>query len=121
MKASRRAAVSFPSFLQHNLLWQCGELSAAGGGNGTRKNPLACAVERRNHYLAYNLKLSRRLSLNFAKTQFIKFIAKNNNQIEININYDNKLIPATTYTKFLGLPVNCSVTWTNHIDLLTKN
>ena len=60
------------------------------------------------------------LPLNFAKTHFIKFISKNNNQIEININYDNKLIPAITYTKFLGSTVNCSLTWTNHIDLLIK-
>jgi len=47
-------------------------------------------------------------------------ITKNNNQTDININYDNKLIPAITYTKFLGLTVNCSLTWTNNIDLLTK-
>ena len=37
------------------------------------------------------------LSLNFSKTHFIKFTTKNNNQIEIKINYDNKLIPAITY------------------------
>jgi hypothetical protein len=43
------------------------------------------------------------LSLNFAKTHFIKFATKNNNQTEININYDNKLIPAITSTKFLSL------------------
>ena len=61
------------------------------------------------------------LSSNFTKTHFIKFKTKNNNQIEININYDNRLIPAITLTKFLGLTVNCSLTWTNHIDLLTKN
>jgi hypothetical protein len=60
------------------------------------------------------------LSLNLAKTHFIKFISKNNNEIEININYYNKSIPAITYTKFLGLTVNSSLTWTNHIDLLTK-
>jgi len=42
----------------------------------------------------------------FHQNSFIKFITKNNNQIEININYDNKLIPAITYTKFLGLTVN---------------
>jgi hypothetical protein len=60
------------------------------------------------------------LSLNFAKTHFIKFVTKNNNQTEINFNYGNKLISAITYTKFLGLTVNCSLTWTNHIDLLTK-
>jgi hypothetical protein len=61
------------------------------------------------------------LSLNFAKTHFIKFVTKNNNQTEININYDNKLIPATiTSTKFLGLTFNCSLTWTNHIDFSQK-
>jgi hypothetical protein len=41
------------------------------------------------------------LSLNFAKTHFIKFITKNNNQIEININYGNKLIPVITLQNFL--------------------
>jgi len=60
------------------------------------------------------------LSLNFAKTHFIRFITKNNNQTELNINHDNKLPPATTVTKFLGLTVNCSLTWTNYIDFLTK-
>jgi hypothetical protein len=60
------------------------------------------------------------LSLNFTKTHFIKFTTKNNNQIEINSNYDNKLIPAITYTKFLGITVNSSLTWTNRIDLFTK-
>ena len=60
------------------------------------------------------------LSLNLAKTHFIKFISKNNNPLEIVINYDNKSISAITYTRFLGLTVNCSLIWTNHIDLLTK-
>jgi hypothetical protein len=45
------------------------------------------------------------LSLNFGKTHFIRFVTKNNNQTEININYDNKLTPAITSTKFLGLTV----------------
>jgi len=45
------------------------------------------------------------LSLNFTKTQFTNFTPKNNNQIEININYNNKYIPTITYTKFLGLTV----------------
>jgi hypothetical protein len=61
------------------------------------------------------------LSLYFVKTHFIRILTNNNNnQTEININYDNKLTPATTFTKFLGLVVNCSLTWTNHIDFLTK-
>jgi len=45
------------------------------------------------------------LSLNFTKTQFTNFTPKNNNQIEININYNNKYIPTITYTKFLVLTV----------------
>jgi hypothetical protein len=40
------------------------------------------------------------LSLNFAKTHFVKFVIKNNNPTEININYDNKLIPVITSTNF---------------------
>jgi len=60
------------------------------------------------------------LSLNFTKTQFTNFTTKNNNQIEIDINYNNKFIPTITYTKFLGLTVDCSLTWINHIDSLTK-
>jgi len=36
------------------------------------------------------------LSLNFTKTQFTNFTTKNNNQIEININYYNKCIPTIT-------------------------
>jgi len=59
-------------------------------------------------------------SLNFTKTQFTNFTTKNNNQIKININYNNKFIPTITYTKFLGLTVDFSLTWMNHIDLLTK-
>jgi biopolymer transport protein ExbD len=58
--------------------------------------------------------------VNFTKTQFTNFTTKNNNQIEITINYNNKLIPTITYTKFLGLTVDCSLTWINHIDSLTK-
>jgi len=60
------------------------------------------------------------LSLNFTKNQFTNFTTKNNNQIEININYYNKFIPTITYTKFLGLTVDCPLTWINHTDLLTK-
>jgi len=60
------------------------------------------------------------LFLNFTKTQFTIFTTKNNNQIEININCNNKFIPTITYTKFLSLTVDCSLTLINHIDSLTK-
>jgi len=38
----------------------------------------------------------------------------------MDINYDDKSISTVPCTRFLGLTVNCSLTWTNHIDLLTK-
>jgi len=60
------------------------------------------------------------LSLNLDKTHFIRFVTKNKNLTELNSKFDNKLPPITTTTKFLGLTVNCSLTWTNHIDFLTK-
>ena len=60
------------------------------------------------------------LSLNFTKTQVTNFTTKNNDQIEININFNNKFIPTITYTKFLVLTVDRSLTWINHIDSLPK-
>jgi len=78
-------------------------------------NNINTAFKILNDWFKQNL-----LSLNFTKTKFANFTTKNNNQIEININYNNKFIPTITYTKFLGLTVDCSLTWINHIDSLTK-
>jgi hypothetical protein len=68
-----------------------------------------------NNWFKQNL-----LSLNFTKPRFTNFKARNNNQIEININYNNKSIPTIAYTKFFGLTVDFSLTWINHIDSLTN-
>jgi hypothetical protein len=43
-----------------------------------------------------------------------------NNEVEININCNIKSIPIITYTKFLGLTVDCSLTWLNHISSLKE-
>jgi len=51
---------------------------------------------------------------------FTNFTTNSNNQIEININCNNKSIPTIAYTKFLGLTVVSSLTWLKHTDLLTK-
>ena len=69
-----------------------------------------------NDWFKHNL-----LSLNLTKlTLLILYLKKKNNQLVMDIEYDNKSISAITYTRFLGLTVNCLLTWTDHIDLLAK-
>jgi hypothetical protein len=51
---------------------------------------------------------------------FANFTTNSNNQIEININYNNKSIPTIAYAEFLGLTIVSSLMWLKHIDLLTK-
>ena len=59
-------------------------------------------------------------SLNLTKTHFINFLSKKNNQLVADIEYNNKSVCAVTYTRLLGLTVNCLFTWIDHIDLLAK-
>jgi hypothetical protein len=56
------------------------------------------------------------LSLNFDKTFFLQFRSKNRYEINIKISCDNKLIKETKPTKFLGLDIDSSLSWKNHID-----
>jgi len=60
------------------------------------------------------------LSLNLSKTQLVNFTTRNINQIEIAIDYNNTTIPTSSSTKFLGLTVDCTLSWRDHIDLITK-
>jgi hypothetical protein len=53
-----------------------------------------------NDWLKVNL-----LSLNFDKTYCVQFLTKNNQEININIGYGNKLI-TNTCTTFLGLIID---------------
>jgi len=56
------------------------------------------------------------LSLNFDKTYFLQFGPKNSYAINIKISCDNKLIKETKNTKFLGLDIDSSLSWKNHVD-----
>ena len=56
------------------------------------------------------------LSLNFDKTYFVQFRPKNIYEINMKISCDNKLIKETKNTIFLGLDVDSSLSWKNHID-----
>ena len=58
------------------------------------------------------------LSLNFEKTHYIHYITKNNPTINIKIHYDSKLIPSIINTKFLGVNIDSTLSWRNHIEQL---
>ena len=55
-------------------------------------------------------------SLNFDKMYSLQFRPKNSYEINIKISCDNKLIKETENTKFLGLDIDSSLSWKNHID-----
>jgi len=56
------------------------------------------------------------LSLNYDKTYFLQFRPKNSHEIDTKISCDHKLIKETKNTKFLGLDIDSSLSWKNHID-----
>jgi hypothetical protein len=61
------------------------------------------------------------LSLNFEKTHNIHFITKNNQTTNMEIVCDDKLIPIVSHTKFLGINIDSTLSWTTHIEqLITK-
>jgi len=59
-------------------------------------------------------------SSNFSKTQLVNFTTRNTNQTEIATDYNNTTIPISSSTKFLGLTVDCALSWSDHVDLITK-
>jgi len=49
---------------------------------------------------------------------YLEFRSKNCIDTTLDINYFNKTIANVPYTKFLGLVIEDTVTWDNHIDQL---
>jgi len=58
------------------------------------------------------------LLLNFNKTHYLEFKTKNCIDTTLDIKYFNTTIANVTYTKFLGLVIDDTLTWDNHIDQL---
>jgi hypothetical protein len=56
------------------------------------------------------------LSLSCDKTYILQFSTKNSYESNIKISCDNKLIKETKNTKYLGLDIDSSLSWKNHID-----
>ena len=61
---------------------------------------------------------ANQLSLNFNKTHYIHFATKRNISTDLKIGYNNNFITSTSYTKFLGVMMDKTLSWNNHIELL---
>ena len=56
------------------------------------------------------------LTLNFNKTQYLKFRTKNYYNVNTQIKYDQECITNATEIKFLGLTINYILSWKQHIE-----
>jgi hypothetical protein len=48
----------------------------------------------------------------------MQFISKNKSSNNINTEHDNKMIIQTTFVKFLGITVDNTLSWKQHIDTI---
>jgi hypothetical protein len=76
-------------------------------------NDVISAFNQLNKWFAANL-----LSLKLEKSQYIQFITKKNRINEISISYNNTFILNSSNTKFLGLVIDESLSWKDHITQL---
>jgi len=63
---------------------------------------------------------ANQLYLNFNKTNYVHFITKRNMSVNLKIGFKNNFITNSSYTKFLGVTMNNTLSWNNHIDLIMK-
>jgi hypothetical protein len=77
------------------------------------KTKVHTVFDKKNNWFQTNL-----LSLNFDKTNFLQFLTKNSHELDIHVSYGNKQIVNIYNFKFLGLSMDSSLSWKNHIDQL---
>jgi hypothetical protein len=77
------------------------------------QNDIKDVFEHLNTWFTLNL-----LSLNFDKTNFIHSKTKNTHGLDIKVEYDNRLIANTYFTRFLGLTIDNTLYWKCHIEHL---
>ena len=58
--------------------------------------------------------------LNYDKTYFLQFLTKTDNGINMQVLFGNRKIATTRSLKFLGLTIDTTLTWKNHIGELTS-
>jgi len=57
--------------------------------------------------------------MNFDKIRIMQFTTKISPQIDLDINYTNKLISKANDTKFLGIYIDSTFSWKFHIEQIT--
>ena len=62
---------------------------------------------------------ANQLSLNFNKTNYVQFTTKRNMSVNLKIGFNNNFIINSSYTKFLGVTMHNTLSWNNHIDLIS--
>jgi hypothetical protein len=58
--------------------------------------------------------------LNFDKTHYVEFRTKNYYQVETIVRYEQKNISSSTETKFLGLIIDETLSWNQHIEQIAN-
>jgi hypothetical protein len=56
------------------------------------------------------------LTLNFSNTHYVEFRSKNYYHFETTVKYEHKDIYSSAETKFLGLIIDETLSWNQHID-----
>jgi len=51
---------------------------------------------------------------------FMHFTKMRNKTVDINVGYKDNLTSNISHTKFFGIILDSTLTWSNHIDLSTK-
>jgi len=54
------------------------------------------------------------------KTKYVHFTADRNMPVNLKIGFNNNVITNSSYTKLLGVTINNTLSWNNHIDLIMK-
>ena len=62
---------------------------------------------------------SNLLTLNYDKTHILQFVTKKQKEIQQQIVTSNSIITNTNSTKFLGLIIDSTLSWKNHVNELT--
>jgi len=61
---------------------------------------------------------SNLLTFNFTKTHYIEFRTKNYYQVKTKVKYEHKSISNSSETKFLGLIIDETLSWNQHVDYI---